>query len=148
MNLLKYLIFSCSLVMCLGCKKQDEPHFAPKLEFKSVSATEVEQFNNNLLITIGYEDEQGDLGTTDPDDYSLRIKDSRLSGYDWYHLPPMTPDQQSLHIKGTYSIELDPLFLIGTGSQEVTTISIEIRDRQGNWSNIVKTPIVLIVDSL
>lgn len=140
------LIFGCLLVA--GCKKKDDDPRAPVLEFKSISASTVEQFNNNLLITIQYEDVQGDIGTADPDDYSLRIKDSRLSDFDWYHLPPMTPDNQSLHIKGSYSIELDPLFLMGTGMQELTSFSIEVRDREGNWSNVVKTPNVLIVDSL
>ncbi len=136
-----------ALVMA-GCKKEDDDPRAPVLEFKSISTSSVEQFNNNLLITIQYEDMQGDLGTADPDDYSLRIKDSRLSDFDWYHLPPMTPDNETLHIKGSYSIELDPLFLMGTGTQELTSFSIEVRDREGNWSNVVKTPNVLIVDSL
>jgi|JI10StandDraft_1071094.scaffolds.fasta_scaffold244929_3 hypothetical protein len=140
-----------ALFLCLlfsGCKKEDEDPRAPSLEFKSISASTVEEFNNNVVITIQYEDEQGDLGTEDPDNYSLRIKDSRLSNFDWYHLPPMTPDNQALHIKGTYSIELDPLFRLGSSVQEITSFSIEIRDREGNWSNVVKTPNVLIVDSL
>lgn len=135
-------------VVLFSCKKEEEKPAAPIIEFKSISGTEVEQFNNNLIMTISYEDYQGDLGNADPDVLTLRVKDARLSDFDWYHVPPMTPDNQELHIKGNYAIELDPLFLMGNGTQEQTTFSIEIRDRAGNWSNAVKTPNVLIVDSL
>jgi len=60
----------------------------------------VEEFQNNIVITFSYEDYQGDLGEMDADAYSVRIKDNRLSDYDWYHIPPMTPEMQELHIKG------------------------------------------------
>lgn len=135
-------------IILFSCKKKDEYPETPELKFVSISESTVEEFNNNVRITIQYEDYQGDLGEVDPDTYSLRIKDSRLSDYDWFHLPPMTPDMQELHIKGTYTIELDPLFMIGNGTEEQTLFSIEIRDRSGNWSNMVRTPNVLIVDSL
>lgn len=146
MNAIKYLL--PLVIFIFSCKKKEDNPTAPTLEFKEISSSQVEQFNNNILITIGYEDYQGDLGETDPDVLTLRVKDSRLADYDWYHVPPMTPNNQELHIKGTYSIELDPLFLMGNGSQEQTSFSIEIRDRAGNWSNAVRTPNVLIVDSL
>ncbi|MBX7050900.1 MAG: hypothetical protein K1X54_02590 [Flavobacteriales bacterium] len=143
---ISYLLVATALLF--SCKKKDEDPTAPVLEFKEISSSQVEQFNNTVRITIGFEDHQGDLGETDPDILTLRVKDSRLADFDWYHVPPMTPDNQELHIKGTYSIELDPLFLMGNGSQEQTSFSIEIRDRAGNWSNTIRTPNVLIVDSL
>lgn len=136
------------LILIFSCKKKEDNPVAPVIEFKSISGTEVVQFNNNLQIMLTYEDYQGDLGNADPDVLTLRVKDSRLSDYDWYHVPPMTPNNEELHIKGSYSIELDPLFLMGNGTQEQTSFSVEIRDRAGNWSNAIRTPNVLIVDSL
>ena len=86
--------FILGVLVMAGCKKEDDDQRAPVLEFKSISTSSVEQFNNNLLITIQYEGYQFCNGTADPDDYSLLIKDSRLSDFDCYHLPRMTPDNQ------------------------------------------------------
>ena len=142
--------FACFAVIIFtsACKKKEEHPEAPVITFKSMSASTVEQFNNSIVISFSYEDFQGDLGQQDPDDYSLRVKDARLPDYDWYHLPPMTPDMAELHIKGDYALELDPLFILGNGTEESTHFSIEVRDRKGNWSNIVETPNVLVVDSI
>jgi hypothetical protein len=139
----------CAVVLSLSsCKKKDTDPVIPSISFVSISDNTVEQFNNSIRVTFDYEDWQGDLGETDPDNYSLRVKDSRLTGFDWYHIPPMTPDLQELHIKGTYLLELNPLFLMGNGTQESTTLTIQIRDRAGNWSNEITTPLIAVVDSL
>jgi len=117
---------------------------APVLEFKEISSTSVVQFDNSIVVTFGYEDYQGDLGHQDPDIVSLRVKDARLSDADMYHIPPMTPEQQELHIKGTFSVNLNHVFLLGNGASETTKFTIQIQDRAGNWSNEVVTPIVTI----
>lgn len=143
------IFFSCSIVLFEGgCKKEEENPSAPVITFKNISSSNVEQFNNNITVTFEYEDWQGDLGEMDPDDYSLSVKDSRLPEADWFHIPPMTPDMQQLHIKGTYQVTLTPLFLLGNGSQETTELTVQITDRAGNLSNQITTPEVLIVDSL
>ncbi len=148
----KYLcaatIFCAALFSIAGCKKKDTNPVNPSISFVSVSDNTVEQFNNSVIVTFDYEDWQGDLGETDPDNYSLRLKDSRLTGFDWYHIPPMTPELKELHVKGTYLLELNPLFLMGNGSQESTSLTIQIRDRAGNWSNEITTPLIAVVDSL
>jgi hypothetical protein len=139
----------CFVLFALtGCKKKETDPINPSISYVSISSATVEQFNNSLTVTFDYEDWQGDLGETDPDNYSLRIKDSRLTGFDWYHIPPMTPELKDLHIKGTYLLELNPLFLMGNGSQESTTLTLQIRDRAGNWSNEITTPAIAVVDSL
>lgn len=154
MTRLYKILSSLLLAMCVAlaitsCKKDsDEKPTAPVIEFKSISAGTVEQFNNSVQITLSYEDYQGDLGRQDPDDYSLRILDARLANYDWYHIPPMTPDNQELHIKGNYVVTLDPLFLMGSGTQESTSFTLQLQDNAGNWSNTITTPVVLVVDSL
>ncbi len=131
-------------VVFTSCKKEDEKPQGPTIAFKSISSESVEQFNNNVVVTFSYEDYQGDLGEPDPDKFSLRIKDNRLTNYDWFHIPPMTPDLQELHIKGDYALELPPLFILGNGTEEVTHFTIQIRDRAGNWSNTITTPVVTI----
>jgi hypothetical protein len=141
------LIALCSTILW-SCKKDDEADpSAPIITFKAISHTEVEEFTNNITITFTFEDFQGDIGFTDNDQLSLRVKDSRLDADDWYHVPPMTPNLQELHIKGEYSVDLNPLFLLGNGSHETTTFTLQLKDRQGNWSNQIVSPDVLINDT-
>lgn len=140
----KATIFVLFLIfLFFACKKEDYPT-VPVIEYKSISSTEVTQFSNTVTVRFSYEDFQGDLGNDNADINSLRIKDDRLADYDWYHVPPMTPDNQPLHIKGTYTLELHPLFLLGNGGDETTRFKIQIRDRAGNWSNEIVTPVVTI----
>lgn len=128
-----------------SCKKEEEKPQSPTLVYKSISNTEVFSFENNLKVVFSYEDFQGDLGTTDPDELTLFVKDARLSTPDMYHIPPMTPELQELHIKGNYEVELSTLFLLGNGASETTKFSIQLRDRAGNLSNTIETDIVTIL---
>lgn len=141
-----YLLFVALLLN--GCRKGDELDPVPSIEFISISETTVVSFENTISIQFSYVDANGDLGFEDPDINSLRIKDARLSDYDWYHIPPMTPDHQSLDISGTYTIELHPLFILGNAEQETTIFDLQLRDREGNWSNTISSPTVTIVESL
>lgn len=140
-----YLFLFCSVVLFSSCKKEEEKPLSPAIEYVSISETSVTAFNNQLEIVFSYEDFQGDLGTEDADDYSLRVKDDRLGEFDWYHLPPMTPDLEELHIKGNYRLVLEPLFLMGSGGQETTKFTIQIQDRAGNWSNQIVTPDITVL---
>ncbi|NQX91635.1 MAG: hypothetical protein HRT74_05840, partial [Flavobacteriales bacterium] len=130
-----FLIFTVFALLFIACNKEEEANPVPEIELISVSHTTVESFNNDVSINIAYTDETGDLGYQDPDTYSLRVKDSRLSEFDWYHIPPLTPNQEELNISGTFSLQLNPLFLLGNGDQESTSLSIQLKDRAGNWSN-------------
>jgi hypothetical protein len=144
----KILLIALCLPLVWSCKKEDEADSAaPVIAFKAISHTEVEEFTNNISITFAFEDFQGDIGYSDNDQLSLRVKDSRLEAEDWYHVPPMTPNLQELHIKGEYSVELNPLFLLGNGAHETTTFTLQLKDREGNWSNQIVTPDVLINDT-
>jgi hypothetical protein len=145
---MRKLVFLLFIFSVLGsCKKEKTADpLAPVIAFKSISQTEVDEFTNSITITFTFEDFQGDIGFTDNDQLSLKVKDSRLDAEDWFHVPPMTPDLQELHIKGEYSVDLNPLFLLGNGAHETTSFTIQLVDRKGNWSNQIVTPDVLIND--
>ncbi len=128
-----------------GCRKDDDIDLSPEIEFVSISDEEVENFANSVRVTIAYRDADGDLGSPDPDENTVRVKDARLPDYDWYHLQPLTPDLMPLSIEGTFVLELNPLFILGNGTQETTSFTIQVRDRAGNWSNAVNTPVVRII---
>lgn len=142
-------LFLLFLVFCLtaGCKKEETIDRIPSIEFVSISASEVMEFTNAVEVVISYKDGDGDLGSPNPDVNTLRVKDSRLLEYDWYHVPPMTPDLQELQIEGSYTVTLNPLFILGNGSSEEATFTLQIKDRAGNWSNAIVTPAVQIIES-
>jgi hypothetical protein len=140
-----YLYSLLSLAMLSGCKKDDESA-APVIELKAISSTNVVEYNNAIEVTIGYEDQQGDIGTTDPDEYSLFVADDRFAERDGYHIDPLTPDLQALHVRGSFQVLLRPLFLMGTDSIETTRLTFELRDRAGNVSNRVMSEEITIIN--
>lgn len=146
MKYMRYFIAYVLLaVVASGCRKEEDPDPAPVLEFVAISLTEVVEFSNAITVTVNYSDVNGDLGSPDPDENTVRVRDARLPDYDWYHLQPLTPNLEELDISGSFVLELNPLFILGNGVQEVTTFTIQVRDRAGNWSNEVVTPQVRIL---
>ena len=127
-----------------GCKKDDVSQ-APAISIENLSAYSVAEYNNAIEVTINYEDHQGDIGTTDPDEHSLFVTDERFEEQDGYHIDPLTPDLQSLHIRGSLRVSLRPLFIMGNDSTETTRLTFELRDRAGNASNRVTTESITIV---
>lgn len=146
----KGAIIGCLIiVLAMSCKTDDEEViFYPEIAFVTMSNNDVVEFDNEVSITFSYLDGDGDIGYADPDTYSLKIKDGRLEDYDWFHIPPLTPDNLPLEIDGNFTVNLPPLFLLGNGGDETTSFTFQLQDRAGNWSNQVITPEVLIRDSL
>ncbi len=143
----KILLFALVSLAFLGCKKDEEEEdnpASPVLTFVSISSNEAVSYNNDLKVIFSYEDFQGDIGEEDPDNLTLWVKDARLDAADYYHVPPMTPENQELHIKGNYEVSLNTLFLLGNGAAETTKFTIQLRDRAGNVSNIIETTPVTI----
>lgn len=133
-----------------ACKKKDSADLPPEptIELVSVTPTNLEQFKDSVVVTFTYKDNDGDLGTESPDEYTLKVKDSRLANPDWYHIQPLAPLDHELKIEGQLRVRLNTMFLIGNGSQEFSTLSIMLKDRAGNWSNEIVTPPITINDTL
>jgi hypothetical protein len=141
------LLFA-SLLVLSACVEEVEHPVAPELTFVSISHTVVESASTPLTATIAYRDRQGDLGFSDPDMNALRVRDTRLEGYDWYHIQPLSPTEEQLDISGSFQVQLPPLFLLGNGDMETTTLTFQIVDRAENWSNVVSSPEIAIHDTL
>jgi len=146
----KYLLL-CSCIFLLtgllgGCTKEVVApiNTIPLINFKSVSATTLVQFKDSLVITFEYTDGDGDIGEENPDKNDLQIKDSRLSKPDFYFVKPLAPPGSSINIKGTIAVQMKNTFLLGTANSEITTFELRLRDRAGNWSNSIVTPVITI----
>ena len=145
---MRILIFiSILFVFVSSCKKDtDEIQVdeIPKLELLSVEPLDIQQFEEKLFVYLNYEDGNGDLGQLDPDSTSLTIKDSRLQFEDKYHIPPLAPLEEEIQIKGVLKVEIKNTFLLGTADKETYNYEIKIKDRAGNWSNTVSTPLITV----
>jgi hypothetical protein len=136
------------LFVLFSCKKDKPLPPEPTIELVSVSPMNVEQFKDSVEVVIKYTDNNGDLGDTSPDVYSLQVKDSRLANADWYHIAPLAPLDIELKIEGQLKIRLNTLFLLGNGSEEFSTLTIKLKDRSGNWSNEIVTSAIAVHDTL
>lgn len=130
--------------MLLSCA--DEAGFpnTPRIEIVSVSPTQVNEFEEAVHVILKYEDGDGDLGHPHPDSLTLKVWDDRLSSPDWYHVQPLAPEGSSINITGELDVALNGTFIIGAGNTETTRYTLSIKDRAGNWSNEVKTPLITI----
>lgn len=142
----------CACVLLASCKKEqaDIMPFEPEIELISIGPATVVEFEQPIVLRFSYRDGDGDLGRTDPDDHSLWVKDSRLAVADGYHIIPLAPPDTEVPIQGELAVQLNPLFLLGNGAQEVMTYTFHIVDRAGNRSNEITSPPITILaqDSL
>ena len=147
---MKYLVYILGISLLFwSCKKDEEEETSelgpePSIGFVSISPLEVENFRNSVTLVITYRDNNGDIGYEDPDEYALWVKDSRLDSADWYHVPPLAPLGYNIQIQGSLEIVLNSMFILGNGDQEPVSLTVKLKDRAGNWSNIITTPSITI----
>ena len=142
MRNLKYILL-VFLLLTFSCKKEEiEPEF--KITLKNTTPTNLQEFQENVMVTLEYQHPEGFLGFSDPDYLSLEIHDDRLSNPDFYHLQPLSPPNQTISIQGTINIEIDSPFRFGNGNSETLSYSIRIQDNKMKWSNTVTTPTITV----
>ena len=142
MRTLKYLLLAF-LLLSFGCKKEEaEVEF--KITLKNTTPTNLQEFQENVMVTLEYQHPEGFVGFDDPDYLSLEIHDSRLTNPDFYHLQPLSPPSQTISIQGTINVEIDSPFRFGNGDSETLTYAIRIQDNKMKWSNAVTTPMITV----
>lgn len=145
---MKRLLFTLTVIAGLlgACKEDVSPlELRPVLRVESISPTTVRQFEDTITMVIFYEDADGDLGSEDPDENVLSVKDSRLEIADFYHVKPLAPIGTVVPIQGTLSVNLRTAFLLGNGDSEEITFTVQIKDRAGNYSEAVVSPSITVV---
>ncbi|HQW86216.1 MAG TPA: hypothetical protein PLH93_03470 [Flavobacteriales bacterium] len=131
-----------------SCRKEAVLDPVPAITLVSAGPQQVLAFGEPVVLRFTYADGDGDLGTDDPDAYTLWVKDSRLGTADGYHIPPLAPPDAQVAIRGELEVELTPLFLLGNSGQEVMTYGFHITDRAGNRSNeLTTTAITVLADT-
>lgn len=140
------LLVLAVLVMGTACKKTAirELDKAPVIRINQVAPTSIVAFTGRVEVELQYEDGDGDQGSLHPDSLLLEVRDDRLTAPDYYFVPPLSPENSNVPIRGTIRFRLNGTFLFGNGATESTIYSIRLRDRSGQWSNTVNTPQILI----
>lgn len=126
----------------------------PKIEFLSISKTEVKEFED-IDIVIKYQDGDGDLGNeiSDSTNYDLFLLDQRpglpTSFYDGkirYNLPNLTTETRKPSIQGTIKINVQGLIRLNPLlAREKCSFGIYLKDRAGHYSDTVYTPDFFII---
>jgi hypothetical protein len=134
------------LIFLLGCRPEPVDHIElpPAIRIESVTPLELTEFTDRVTVELAYEDGDGDMGSLNPDELMLEVKDDRLEQPDFYFVPPLSPPGSAVPIRGTLIFRLNGTFLFGNGAYEETRFTIRLRDRSGFWSNTVVTPYVRI----
>lgn len=148
MKVYHYILLLLALVLLnAACQKEGENvlSFTPFIELESVNSEIIKEFEDSVIIFVNFEDGDGDLGRQDPDSNSLYIKDSRLPNAEYYHIPPITPDDENLQTIGKFRIFIPTLFILGSGNTENVTINIRVKDQSGKWSNEIASPEFTII---
>lgn len=140
------LILSFLLLGVISCVKYQDvsEDSKPSITYEKVLPTSPKEFTDSIKIVIKYKDGDGDLGSEDPDDLNIYVKDNRLDNPDFYHLQALAPPTKKLAIEGELVIRLKNTFLIGSGNSESTSYEVKLRDRAGNWSNSIVTDFITI----
>lgn len=141
-----WLLALAVLVSSAACKKTAirELDKAPVIRINQVAPTSIVAFTGRVEVELQYEDGDGDQGSLHPDSLLLEVRDDRLTAPDYYFVPPLSPENSNVPIRGTIRFRLNGTFLFGNGATEATIYSIRLRDRSGQWSNTVNTPQILI----
>lgn len=138
--------FLLVVFVLVSCEEAAPPSRSdvPFINVLSISPTVIKEFTDSIVIELQYEDGNGDIGWDDADKYALTVHDLRLLNPDSYYIPPLAPVGEEIPISGVLQVKIKNTFLLGNGSDEVTSFELQLTDREGNVSNPSQTQKVTI----
>jgi hypothetical protein len=116
----------------------------PEIELVGVSHDTVTEFVDKLIMSVEYQDGDGNLGFVEPSKYAVFVRDLRLDEFDGFYIGPLAPLDTEIAIQGVLHIEFPNLFVFGNRDHETTAFEIKFVDRAGNESNLVQTGNVVV----
>ncbi|MFN0275473.1 MAG: hypothetical protein ACKVPJ_07000 [Chitinophagales bacterium] len=148
---MRQIIIITILIITLSfsaCVKPPEYPIEPFIEFVSIDKTSFSEVSGDvtMLITIYFEDGDGDIGGGLDDSLNMYWEDSRIPGY---FIPFKIPfvELQGNHddISGNIYVTWDNDCIDFTSTSESFYYNIYIVDRAGHESNIIQTPGLSII---
>ena len=141
---MKNVIYLCAIVLLFSCEKEQVIIDTPVIEFKSISPATVQEYSDNIIITISYSDEDGDLGENNPDIHNLFLEDNRNGIVYQFRIPHLAPDNNSIAIEGDFNITINGSGITNESSSQQVNYSIYVTDRAENKSNTITTSFITI----
>lgn len=139
------LILTALSLVISSCKKDDEKvGETPVITFESISPGTAKAYSDSVIIRIGYEDGNGDLGENNTTEANAFITDSRSGLVYQFRIRQLAPDDANIHIRGSLNIVLPQVGFIGSGSSESATFKVKVEDRAGNVSNEITTTAITV----
>jgi len=141
---MKNIIYLLSILLLFSCEKEQMISDTPIIEFKSISPTTVQEYSDDIIITISYSDGNGDLGENNPDIHNLFVEDNRNSIVYQFRIPHLAPDNNSIAIEGDFNITINGSGITDESSNQQVSYAIYVKDRAGNKSNTITTSKITI----
>ena len=141
---MKNIIYLCAIVFLFSCEKEQVISDTPIIEFKSISPATVQEYSDDIIITISYSDGDGDLGENNPDIHNLFLEDNRNGIVYQFRIPHLAPDNNSIAIEGDFNITINGSGITDESSSQQVNYSIYVKDRAGNKSNTITTSNITI----
>jgi len=141
---MKNIIYLFAIVLLFSCEKEQVISDTPIIEFKSISPTTVQEYSDDIIITISYSDGNGDLGENNPDIHNLFVEDNRNGIVYQFRIPHLAPDNNSIAIEGDFNITINGSGITNESSSQQVNYTIYVTDRAGNKSNSISTSSITI----
>ena len=131
-------------LLLFACKKDEILSVVPAIEFQSINPLIAQEYIDDIIITISYTDEDGDLGENTPDIDNLFVEDSRNGIVYHYRIPQLAPNGNDISITGNFNIIIDGSGITDESSSQQVNYAIYVTDRAGNKSNTITTSSITI----
>ena len=141
MRILTYILI---VLLLFSCKKDDVLNVVPTIKFQSISPLTAQEYIDDIIITISYADEDGDLGENSPDIDNLFVEDSRNGIVYHYRIPQLAPNGNEISIEGNFNIKINGSGITNSSTSQQVNYDIYVIDRDGNSSNTISTPFIKI----
>jgi len=131
-------------LLLFACKKDDALSVVPTIEFQSISPLTAQEYIDDIIITISYTDEDGDLGENSPDIDNLFVEDSRNGIVYHYRIPQLAPNGNEISIEGNFNIIINGSGITNSSISQQVNYAVYVKDRVGNKSNTITTSNITI----
>lgn len=139
----KSILFSLA-VLAVSCGR-NRTH-APEISLEEVSPGTVQEYQDSIYMRISFYDKDGDLGENFTDDPNLFVVDNRLGLAHEFRISNIVPGGAEVSIQGELEWTINSVYITGSENSETVDYDIYVVDRAGNYSNVLVTPSITIVE--
>ena len=143
---MRRLTYILIVLLLFACKKDDALSVVPTIEFQSISPLTAQEYIDDIIITISYTDEDGDLGENPiyNDIDNLFVEDSRNGIVYHYRIPQLAPNRNEISIEGNFNIKINGSGITNDSTSQQVNYDIWVKDRAGHSSDPITTSSIVI----